>query len=192
VFRLLICLLICLLFCLLFCLFFSLILLSLILSLILLSHINRYVAIVHPFKSLICFQRHISLIILIIWIIGIAIASPLLVMSRAIPFRYGRENYLDCRELWEEKLGGRIYTGVIFIFTFTFPLIILSFLYASIGIKTFRNITPGNADNERDQMRLQTKRKVCSHKNQIQNTIQFNLFFLYAYFKRFFLLQIST
>jgi hypothetical protein len=45
-------------------------------------------------------------------------------------------------------------------FTFAFPTIILIFTYGSIGIALKRHITPGNANNVRDNAIFNTKVKV--------------------------------
>jgi hypothetical protein len=93
-------------------------------------------------------------------IAGFSLGSPQLIQSRAVEFTYRDEKLYDCRELWEEEFGGKVYTAFIFIITFVIPFFALSFLYVSIGLTTFRHIVPGNADSVRDQIQQQNKIKV--------------------------------
>jgi hypothetical protein len=67
-------------------------------------------------------------------------ASPLLYYTRAVPFNYSGLALYDCREEWEGELISKIYTVILFGITFIIPLISLTFLYGSIGIKTFKKI----------------------------------------------------
>ncbi len=93
-------------------------------------------------------------------IAGFSLGSPQLIESRAIEFTYRNEILYDCRELWEQEFGGRVYTALLFTITFVIPFFALSFLYTSIGLTTFRHIVPGNADSVRDHIQQQNKIKV--------------------------------
>jgi hypothetical protein len=86
-------------------------------------------------------------------------ASPLLYYARAIPFNYSGLPLYDCREEWEGEFSSRIYTVILFTINFIIPFISLTFLYGSIGIKTFKNIQPGEAlsATERVQHRIKIK-----------------------------------
>jgi hypothetical protein len=92
-------------------------------------------------------------------------ASPLLYYARAVPFNYSGLALYDCREEWEGELSSRIYTIIIFTITFFIPFTSLTFLYGSIGIKTFRNVQPGeeNTAMERIQYRIKIKVKTSSY-----------------------------
>ncbi len=93
-------------------------------------------------------------------IAGFSLGSPHLIKSRAIEFTYRDEKLYDCRDLSEQEFGGRVYTALIFIITFVIPFFALSFLYTSIGLTTFRQKVPGNADSVRDHIQQQNKIKV--------------------------------
>jgi len=97
-----------------------------------------------------------------IWLFSILVASPLLMEARASPFQYGNDTLYDCREEWEGKLSGKIYTGIVFTLTFIVPFIALSFLYGSIGITIARHRSPGDDDSTKDQALSHTKIKVSS------------------------------
>lgn len=91
---------------------------------------------------------------------GILLGSPALFKARALPFEFQNQSLLDCREMWEQEMGGKIYTGVIFFATFLVPFVALTYLYVSIAIKAFRHVIPGNADASRDQIQLRNKIRV--------------------------------
>ncbi len=86
-------------------------------------------------------------------------ASSLLYYARAVPFNYSGLALYDCRKEWEGELSSRIYTVILFTIYFIIPFISLAFLYGSIGIKTFRNIQPGEAltTTEKTQHRIEIK-----------------------------------
>ena len=108
-------------------------------------------AIVHPFDSLSWLETYSTQIILMIWTNGMLVASPLLYQARAVQFTYGNNDYYACRELWEGQTSAKIYTIILFALLFVIPLILLSFLYGSIGYKMIKRTAPGNADDRRDE-----------------------------------------
>ncbi len=120
----------------------------------------RYIAIVYPLRHCWWCKSHTFYIICIIWILSLATSSPLLFYARAVPFNYGGLALYDCREEWEGQLGSRIYTMILFVITFIIPFIALAFLYGSIGIKTFKQMQPGEAHSIRDRMLHKKKIKV--------------------------------
>jgi hypothetical protein len=87
-------------------------------------------------------------------------ASPLLYYARAVPFNYSGLDLYDCREEWEGEISSRIYTVILFIITFIIPFISLTFLYGSIGIKTFKNIQPGESLTAMERVQYRKKIKV--------------------------------
>jgi hypothetical protein len=105
-------------------------------------------------------KSHINLIIIAIWTFGVLLASPLLIQARALPFQYGNDTLYDCKEKWEGKLSGKIYTAIVFGLTFILPFISLSFLYGSIGITIARHQSPGDENSAKDQALSHTKIKV--------------------------------
>ncbi|XP_054166866.1 RYamide receptor-like [Oppia nitens] len=120
--------------------------------------IDRYFAIVHPFRLLMWIKTHKEYVIIGIWIAGILFASIQLVKSRAVPFQYGPHVYYDCREEWSES-DGKLYTAVVFTFTFALPAIALVFVYGSVGYTIVKHSTPGNPDIVRDLTQFNIKIK---------------------------------
>ncbi|CAG2113638.1 unnamed protein product, partial [Medioppia subpectinata] len=87
---------------------------------------------------------------------GIGLSSPQLIQSRAVEFTYRNQILYDCRELWDQELGGKVYTGLIFVTTFIVPMFALSFLYISIGV-TARHTVPGNSNGDHVQQQNRVK-----------------------------------
>jgi hypothetical protein len=100
-------------------------------------------------------------------------ASPLLYYARAVPFNYSGLALYDCREEWEGELSSKIYTVILFTINFIIPFISLTFLYGSIGIKTFRNIQPGETLTAMERVQHRMKIKVSfSLKIQINDYVK--------------------
>jgi len=87
-------------------------------------------------------------------------ASPLLYYARAVPFNYSGLDLYDCREEWEGELSSKIYTVILFVITFIIPFTSLTFLYGSIGIKTFKKIQPGEKLIAMERTQYKIKKKV--------------------------------
>jgi hypothetical protein len=105
-------------------------------------------------------ETNATYIICVIWILSLITASPLLYYTRAVPFDYSGFALYDCREEWEGEPSSRIYTVIIFVITFIIPLISLTFLYGSIGIKIFKRIQPGETLNDTERVRNRRNIKV--------------------------------
>jgi predicted membrane protein len=116
-------------------------------------------AIIHPLKHCWWRESHTTYIICIIWTLSLITSSPLLYYTRAVPFNYSGLALYDCREEWEGELISKIYTVILFTISFIIPFISITFLYGSIGIKTFKNTQPGEAltSMERAQHRIKIK-----------------------------------
>jgi len=125
-----------------------------------LKYFDRYMAIVFPLRYCWWCESHTIYIICIIWILSLATSSPLLYYARPVHFRYGEIELYDCKEEWEGELSSMIYTMILFIITFIIPFTALTFLYGSIGVKTFRHIQPGEAHTSRDRAQQRVKIKV--------------------------------
>jgi hypothetical protein len=81
--------------------------------------------------------------------------------ARVVPFNYSGLDLYDCREEWEGELSSKIYTVILFVITFIIPFTSLTFLYGSIGIKTFKKkIQPGEILTAMERARYRIKKKV--------------------------------
>ena len=123
---------------------------------------SRYWAVRHPLKRRLN-KRKCIVVIAGIWILAIAIASVQLFVGRSTNQFYGGEYYLDCSEHWPTETYRISYTLFILLATYVIPLIILTFTYSCVGLTLWKHTTPGNADEARDQIQLQSKRKVGRH-----------------------------
>jgi predicted membrane protein len=121
-------------------------------------------AVIYPLKHCWWKKTNTTFIICFIWILSLLTASPLLYYTRAVPFNYSGLALYDCREEWEGQLNSRIYTITIFIITFIIPFTALTFLYGSIGIKTFKKKPPGETLFSKESVRYRRKIKVLYHK----------------------------
>ncbi|KPM07725.1 7 transmembrane receptor (rhodopsin family)-like protein 10 [Sarcoptes scabiei] len=122
--------------------------------------IDRFFAIIHPFRSFLWLERHKISAIVAIWSFGSLIASPQLFYNDSIMFQYRGERFVDCREKFTAE-GGKIYTIFIFLFTFFIPILALMFVYIKICLHLMRNSsTPGNPNENRDKVCLSRKIKL--------------------------------
>jgi hypothetical protein len=122
-------------------------------------------AIIHPLKHCRCKESHTNYIICTIWILSLTTSSPLLYYTRAVPFNYSGLALYDCREKWEGELSSKIYTVILFVITFIIPFISLTFLYGSIGIRTFNKVQPGETLIAMKGIQNRIKIKVFLHSN---------------------------
>lgn len=100
----------------------------------------RYYAIVRPFQTPIINRKSIKSLIYL-WFMGFMFSLPQLIMTDIVPFNYGNESYLDCREEWDGyEFAAHMYTLFLFISTFLLPIIMLSILYSLIGCKIMSRI----------------------------------------------------
>ena len=116
----------------------------------------------HPLRSSISwFKSHRSLIICLIWIMGVSIGSTQLFISRSNSFEYGGQQFYDCKEQWiHGSESGKVYTIIVFGLTFILPMAILCLVYTLMGCTLIRHHLPGN---ETIQHQFALRRiKVCS------------------------------
>src|SRR2546423_1542451 len=92
-----------------------------------------YIYFMHFFKCLGWFDSRDILMIALVWLLGIGIAFPQLIVGEAEEFQYGEKVYLDCKEKWSSGgSGGEIYSMVVFVVTFALPMLAITFFYGSI------------------------------------------------------------
>ncbi|KAF7488833.1 Neuromedin-K receptor [Sarcoptes scabiei] len=120
---------------------------------------DRYFAIIHPIYSLIYLKRHKIRLITLIWILSILFATIQWSKTEAMPFVWNDQTLHDCREVWNEN-EGKLYTVFIFILTFAFPVLMLIFVYISIGLHIIQRRIPGNTVIHRDALQWNIKIKV--------------------------------
>ncbi|OTF76849.1 neuropeptide FF receptor 1-like protein, partial [Euroglyphus maynei] len=85
--------------------------------------IDRYMAIVHPLKkSKSWFKRHRTLIVILIWILGLLLGLLQFIASETKTFIHKHDEYISCDERWKpQSIEGKLYTAFIFATTFAMP-----------------------------------------------------------------------
>ncbi|KAH8417811.1 hypothetical protein KR222_006235 [Zaprionus bogoriensis] len=124
--------------------------------------IDRYIAIMWPLRPRIT-KRYAKFIIAGIWLIALATAFPIPVVSRLevprSPWHQKCEKYI-CREVWPEGQQEFYYTMALLTLQFIVPLLVLIFTYTRIAIAVWGKRPPGEAENSRDQRMARSKRKM--------------------------------
>ena len=96
-------------------------------------------------------------VVLQIVLAGVWVSSSALSM---VQFWVGNLNDNLCMEKWQTVSQRRAYTAIILVLTYILPLTILTVTYSIVGVKLWRRSVPGNANLQRDNQQLQSKRKV--------------------------------
>ena len=68
--------------------------------------------------------------------------------------------YYTCGEVLQTYRDRNIFNFFMIGCTYVLPLIVLAFSYYKVGIALWKREMPGNADVSRDQVRINSKRKV--------------------------------
>ena len=140
---------------------------------------DRFFAILLPFRQVVTF-RATSIIISLIWILGIIFAAPILYTNRIGPIDSDdREAY--CHEIWEPLFNSskakRDYTLVSFGFLYAVPLTIITILYSAIVIELWRRNSKKFRSNANQRERIErANRKVL--KMLLVVVVVFALFWL--------------
>jgi 7 transmembrane receptor (rhodopsin family) len=104
-----------------------------------------------------------QLIICIIWLLALVTALPILLLSElTIPDVewYSKNQLYVCSEKWDSERDKSMYTNILFLLQYCFPLLVLLFTYGRIGIEIWGKRTPGEAHRNRDLRFARSKRKV--------------------------------
>ncbi|XP_076315750.1 QRFP-like peptide receptor [Tachypleus tridentatus] len=120
--------------------------------------LDRYYAIMYPL-GLQWTKSKETVVIAAIWGVACGVSSVQLIYGRAEVFYLQGQMFYDCKEVMGE-FDSQLYTVVVFAMTFLLPLLVLSYAYATIGLKMWKHSAPGNAHNMRDSQQYQSKTKV--------------------------------
>ncbi|XP_048056924.1 galanin receptor type 1 [Megalobrama amblycephala] len=92
--------------------------------------VDRYIAIVHCRKSSsIRVSRHALIGVLIIWVLSLAMATPVAYYQGIVE---SKDNSTFCWEVWPDHSKRKIYVVCTFVFGYVLPLILISFCYAKV------------------------------------------------------------
>ena len=120
---------------------------------------DRFLAIVYPLKRYVTFQISYG-IMAVVWIVGIAVNSPILYALKVIEANVG-EFY--CLEIWTPAFteeASKHFTIAIFVVFYLVPLFTMSVLYSFIVFKLWVRKVPGNQTIENQRRSDKSKKKV--------------------------------
>lgn len=124
--------------------------------------IDRYIAIMSPFKPRMS-KSTAKVLIIAIWFIACMTAFPTLIVSKTFkpddPLYKSCERYI-CQEQWETEEDKFYYSIVLMVLQYAVPFFVLVYTYTRIAIIVWGKETPGEAENVRDQRMAKRKRKV--------------------------------
>ena len=118
--------------------------------------VDRFLAVMYPLKRYISFHAAYVLIV-VVWIVGIAVNSPFLYAQKIIV----SEEVLYCQEIWTPVFGenaAKDFTIVLFVLFYAVPLLTMSVLYSFVVYKLWVRKAPGNQTTE-NQLRAEKSRK---------------------------------
>lgn len=93
--------------------------------------VDRYVAIVHSRKSSsIRVARHALIGVVIIWILSLAMATPVMYYQNIF---HDAENHTFCWEVWPDHNQKKLYVVCTFVFGYVLPLLLITFCYAKVS-----------------------------------------------------------
>lgn len=122
--------------------------------------VNRFFAVFFPLKMPAISGPLTSIGIGVIWLVSIAIASPMLYAQKVIEEDCG----VQCKEQWSPAFDGetspKIYTLVLLISLYVVPLVVITILYTAIVRKVWKRQVPGNIIAPNRLVELLTKKRV--------------------------------
>ena len=143
--------------------------------------VDRFLAVMFPLKRYITFQISYG-IIAVVWIVGIAVSSPILYAQKVIMIK--GEWY--CMEIWTPaftKQASKHFTIVLFILFYLVPLLTMTVLYSFVVYKLWVRKVPGNPSLENQLRAQKSKKKVL--KMLMTVVIIFALCWLPVFIKQF-------
>ncbi|XP_033108367.1 RYamide receptor-like [Anneissia japonica] len=123
--------------------------------------LDRFFAIIYPFRKKME-SIHVIIIIILIWCVSLSLAVPLLLHNYTLLY----SNFTYCGEVWdfEDKIIDDqkrfAYSISMLLLQYCIPLIILAGAYGTIGWNVWAHKTPGEVEHTRDQKIRETKNKL--------------------------------
>ena len=142
---------------------------------------DRFLAVMFPLKRYIPFRVSYS-IMAVVWIVGIAVNSPILYAQKVIMFK----GEWFCTEIWTPAFteeASKHFTIVIFMLFYLIPLLTMVVLYSFVVHKLWVRKVPGNPSLENQLRAQKSKKKVL--KMLMTVVILFALCWLPVYVNQF-------
>ena len=120
---------------------------------------DRFVAVVVPFRSPLISRKLCLFFIVTSWIVGMAVHSPYLVALKLVKY----PERLKCEFLWQEAFEGNTYPNYLLagaIVFFYIPFVLLVILYSIILIKLKKQAHPGEKSANAEEQRARRNRNV--------------------------------
>ena len=143
--------------------------------------VDRFLAIMYPLRRYMTFQISYG-IMLVVWIVGIAVNSPILYAQKVI--MHMGEWY--CLEIWTPAFteeASKHFTIVIFVVFYLVPLLTMAVLYSFVVHKLWVRKVPGNPSLSNQLRAQKSKKKVL--KMLMTVVIIFALCWLPVYINQF-------
>ena len=118
--------------------------------------VDRFLAVMFPLKRYLTFQISYGLMV-VVWIVGIAVNSPILYAQKVINFKGG----WYCLEIWTPAFteeASKHFTIVLFVLFYLVPLLTMAVLYSFVVHKLWMRKIPGNPSLA-NQLRAQKSKK---------------------------------
>ena len=106
--------------------------------------IDRFMAIVFPFKTITLLQRT-RYVIISLWFVSFLVCSPLLYANRMEEYQGAFYCYEEWSSLFDPQTGGQNYTIVQFALFYALPLFVITVLYTFLVFKIWKRSVPGQA-----------------------------------------------
>ena len=107
--------------------------------------VDRFLAVMYPLKRYISFHAAYVLIV-VVWIVGIAVNSPLLYALKTIVKEEDGVRISSCGEIWTPVFAenaDKHFTIVLFVLFYAVPLLTMSVLYSFMVYKLWARKVPG-------------------------------------------------
>ena len=106
--------------------------------------IDRFMAIVFPFKRITWLQRT-RYVIMSLWLVSFLVCSPLLYANRMEEYQGAFYRYEEWSPLFDPLTGGQNYTIVQVALFYALPLFVITVLYTFLVFKVWKRSVPGQA-----------------------------------------------
>ena len=105
--------------------------------------IDRFCAILFPYKKIID-QRRCNIMIGLCWFLAVLLQSPTLYAMKISVIANQTFCIEDWEPLFDKESSPKVYTVILFVSMYMFPLLVIAILYSAISLFLWRHKTPGS------------------------------------------------
>ncbi|ESN94771.1 hypothetical protein HELRODRAFT_87641, partial [Helobdella robusta] len=121
--------------------------------------VDRFLVVIYPLQARNPKLRA-KIAIVAVWSVAFTFSSPQLVVGRSVQGVSSNSTRTGCSEMWPNESMRWVFSFFVLISTYLLPLSAIAVTYGVVARCLWRRKTPGNADNVRDRMQLNAKKKV--------------------------------